>query len=175
MDPTTMIEHNHQRLQRREFKDFQPLFMLINSLDIIDAATRRDFVCKLGPVWQRYNAATKGAKSRRITALFLGDGYNSFDALFLVACDYVRRRQQHCVPLWTGHPLAAGITEPALKHLCLGTAGLSVLDWPAIRSRWFSPTPGPCGTERAAPPLGLTIPMAGLRMARACEAVVASR
>lgn len=71
-----MIESPHQRLQRREFKDFQPLFMLINSLDIIDPATRRDFVCNLGPVWQRYNAATKGATARRITVLFLGDEYN---------------------------------------------------------------------------------------------------
>lgn len=169
-----MIEHPYQRLQRREFKDFQPLFMLINSLDIIDAATRRDFVCKLGPVWQRYNAATKGAKARRITALFLGDEYNSFDALFLVACDYSRRRQHHCVTLWAGHPLAAGITEPALKHLCLGTAGLSVLNWPALRSTWFSETPRPSGTERASQPLGLPIPLAGLNLGRACEAAVAS-
>jgi hypothetical protein len=117
----------HQRIQRREFKDYQPLFMLINSLDIIDEATRRDFICMQGPVWRRYNEATKGAQHRRITVLFIGDQYNSFEELLLVGCDFVRRRQHCCKPLWTGHPWTASLDDAAVRHLCIGLAGRSVL------------------------------------------------
>ena len=118
-----------QRIQRREFRDYQPLFMLINSLDIIDEATRRDFVCMQGPVWRRYNEATKGAKERRITVLFLGDADNSFEELLLVGCDFVRRRQRHCQRLWSRHPLGSRLDDAAVHQLCCGLAGRSVITW----------------------------------------------
>ena len=122
----------HHRIQRREFSDYQPLFTLINSLDIIDEATRRDFVFKHGPVWQRYNAVTKGAQRRRITVLFLGDETNSFEELLFVGCDCVKQRIHQCQILWSGHPLGALLDDAAVRHLCLGLAGRSVLTWAAL-------------------------------------------
>ena len=117
----------HHRIQRREFSDYQPLFTLINSLDIIDEATRRDFIFKHGPVWQRYNEATKGAAQRRITVLFLGDEHNTFDELMFVGCDYVRRRQHHCQPLWNEHPSWPEPGPQLVRRACIEWAGRSVL------------------------------------------------
>lgn len=116
-----------RRVQRREFKDYQPMLMLINSLDIIDEATRRDFMCVVGPIWQRYNAATKGARQRRITAYFLGDDTNSFDELLYIGCDWVSRRQHQWRTLWAGHPLCERLSEEAVRHFCVGLEGRSVL------------------------------------------------
>ncbi len=138
---------DHRRVQRREFKEYQPLFMLINSLDIIDNATRREFMCVNGPVWHRFNEATKGASQRRITALFLSNEQNAFDELLFVGCDYVRRRQHQCRPLWTGHALCTALGDSLVKRACLELAGRSVVRLgmlqpePAVQSgRHGSPT-----------------------------------
>lgn len=124
---------DHRRVQRREFKDYQPLFMLINSLDIIDDATRRDFMCINGPVWLRFNEATKGAKERRITTLFLSNENNTFDELLFVGCDYVRRRQRHCRVLWRNPALCPPPSEHGLRHVCLELAGRSILTVKGLR------------------------------------------
>lgn len=135
------MHERYPRIQRREFKDYQPLFMLINSLDVIDEATRRDFVCMQGPVWRRYNEATKGAKQRRITVLFLGDADNRFEELLLVGCDHVRRREHHCHRLWSGHALGSLLDDRAVRHLCCGLAGRSVLTWHDLGFHTHVPSP----------------------------------
>jgi hypothetical protein len=124
---------DHQRIQRREYKDFQPLSLQIVNLDIVDPATRRDFICVVGPVWKRFNAATRGAKNRRITALFLSNEANTFDALLFVGCDYVRRRERHWNALWTAHPAFLGADSSLVEHVCVNMGGRSVLTFGSLR------------------------------------------
>ena len=114
-----------QRIQRREFKDYQPLFMLINSLDVIDEVTRREFMCINGPVWQRYTEATRRTRERRITALFLSDENNLFHGLLFVGCDARRGREHHCCAMWC-HPDWL-LDEAMARHACITLAGRSVL------------------------------------------------
>ncbi len=142
-----------RRVQRREFKDYPPVFMLLSNLDIIDDATRRDFACLIGQVWQRYNAATKGAKERRITALFLSNERNTFDELLFVGCDFVTRRQHHCLPLWSEHPLASGWSAAQMRIACIERAGRSVLHW-----RDLALDSGAGGLEFEAAPPAIAMP-----------------
>ncbi len=139
-----------RRIQRREFKDYQPLFMLLNGLDIIDEATRREFICIQGPVWQRYTEATKGAKARRITVLFLSNENNGFDELLVVACSSFRRRQHHTKCLWNQHPLAHGLDDAGLRHICHDLSGRSVVTWQAVQP-WLSPQTSPALSMRQGP------------------------
>lgn len=122
-DPPTWTPE--RRLQRREFKDFQPLFMLVNSLDIIDEPTRRDFVCLNGPVWKRYNETTRRSRQRRITVLFLSDEYNLFDTMLYVGCDCLKGREHRCRTLWT-HP-DWRVDDTTARQLCIDLQGRSVL------------------------------------------------
>lgn len=114
-----------QRLQRREFKDYQPLFMLINSLDFIDESTRREFVCIHGEVWRRYTELTKRSRERRITALFLSDENNLFHELLFIGCDALKGRDHRCRVMWS-HP-DWPFDEPMARHVCIALGGRSVL------------------------------------------------
>jgi hypothetical protein len=116
-----------RRIQRREFKDYQPLFMLINSLDFVDAAIRREFMCIHGPVWQRYNETTRRARERRITALFLSDDNNFFHELLFVGCDALKGCEHHCRVMWM-HPTWA-MDEESARNACITLGGRSVLRW----------------------------------------------
>lgn len=138
-----------RRIQRREFKDYQPLFMLVNSLDCIDEATRREFICIHGPVWQRYNETTRRARERHITALFLSDENNFFQELLFVGCDARKGREHRCRVMWS-HP-AWCLGEAMARHVCITLAGRSVLResalWPVERTRHDF---RPAGTDRTA-------------------------
>lgn len=138
-----------RRIQRREFRDYQPLFMLVNSLDFIDGATRRQFMCIHGPVWQRYNETTRRASERRITALFLSDENNCFLELLFVGCDARKGREHRCRAMWS-HP-AWSLDEAMARHACITLAGRSVLResalWPVERTRHDF---RPAGAERTA-------------------------
>ncbi len=138
-------------IQRREFKDYQPLFTLINGLSGLDHAVKRDFGFKFGPVWVRYNEATKGAAQRRITALFLCDETGAFDELLWVGCDCVRQRSVVCAPLWSGHPLLPSLGEPVIHHLCVGMAGRSVLRLTSLLSAAGAAAGVPAGVAPALP------------------------
>ena len=126
-DRPVQVPDADRRIQRREFRDYQPLFMLINSLDFIDEAIRREFMCINGPVWQRYNEATRGARERRITALFLSDENNFFHELLFVGCDAIKGREHHCRVMWT-HPTWA-LEETSARDACITLGGRSVLRW----------------------------------------------
>lgn len=122
-----------RRLQRREFRDYQPLFMLINSLDFIDAATRRAFVCIHGEAWRRYTALTKRSRERRITALFLSGPGHVFQSMLYVGADCLKGREHRCATLWADP--AWPLDEATARHLCIGLGGRSILPlstlWPA--------------------------------------------
>lgn len=128
-----------RRIQRREFRDYQPLFMLVNSLDFITEATRRDFTCIHGPVWRRYNETTRRARERRITALFLSDENNRFEELLFVGCDAKKGREHRCRTMWI-HPQWEA-DDIVARWLCVSLAGRSVLRgievWP---THWATPT-----------------------------------
>lgn len=115
------------RIQRREYRDYQPVFMLLNSLAIIDEPTRRAFMCINGPIWQHYTVATKGASERRLTVMFLGNGHSVFDELLFVGCSWVRRRRQQALSLWSNHPLCQDLDDAAVHALCIELSGRSVL------------------------------------------------
>ncbi len=123
---------SQRRIQRRELKDYQQLFMLMNSVDILDEGTRKDFICITGAVWKRYNEATKGASKRRITALFLSNDFNGFEELLFVGCDYERSRQHRCCTLWDDHTIGGWISQSCLTHVTTGLAGRTVLRLNAI-------------------------------------------
>lgn len=114
-----------QRLQRREFKDYQPLFMLINSLDFIDESTRRQFACINGAVWRRYTELTKRSRQRRITALFLSDENNLFLDLLFVGGDCLKGREHRCGTLWADADWR--LDDATARHLCIGLGGRSIL------------------------------------------------
>ncbi|GAP38740.1 hypothetical protein ISF6_5293 [Piscinibacter sakaiensis] len=99
--------------------------MLLQSLDIVDAPTRRAFACITGPVWQLYTQATRRSRERRLTAVFESDAQHRFQALLFVGCDFLRRGSPHCRPLWT----APGwqVDDATAQALCIGHAGRSVL------------------------------------------------
>jgi hypothetical protein len=128
-----LIPDTDRRIQRREFKDYQPLFMLINSLDFIDDATRREFMCINGPVWRRYNDITRRARERRITALFLSDENNFFHELMFVGCDARKGREHRCRVMWN-HP-DWPLDEVLARHVCITLGGRSVLRESALWPR----------------------------------------
>ena len=134
--------HVDRRIQRREFRDYQPLFMLVNGLDIIDEATRREFVCINGPVWRRYNDTTRGARFRRITVLFLSDEDNLFHELLFVGCDAFKRREHRCTTMWR-HPDWA-IDDSIARQVCITLGGRSVLRvsslWPSTQELGHQPS-----------------------------------
>lgn len=143
LDPTTWIPE--RRLQRREYKDYQPLFMLVNSLDIVDETTRRDFVCLNGPVWKRYTEATKRTRERRITVLFLSDEHNLFDALLFVGCDFLKSREHRVRTLWTNP--AWCLDDPTARQLCVDLQGRSVLRLSSLPGLRTVDTAVPAGTR----------------------------
>lgn len=138
-----------QRLQRREFKDYQPLFMLINSLDFIDESTRRQFACINGAVWRRYTELTKRSRQRRITALFLSDENNLFLDLLFVGGDCLKGREHRCGTLWADPDW--GLDDATAHHLCIGLAGRSIL-YPSML--W------PADSASAAAPVHMPVPVA---------------
>lgn len=141
------------RIQRREFKDYQPLFMLIGNLDFVDEATRREFACISGPVWRRYTDATRRARQRRITALFLSDENNLFHDLLFVGCDALTRWEHRHWVLWN-HP-GWPVDEAVARHACVTLAGRSVLRasslWPAQHAPVAAPLPVNRPPDLAAP------------------------
>lgn len=147
--------HPDRRIQRREFKDYQPLFMLVNSLDFIDEATRREFICINGPVWRRYNEVTRRARFRRITVLFLSDEDNTFHELLFVGCDALKGREHRCRMLWR-HPDWA-VDDAVARTACVTLAGRSV-----IRTSSLWPSAAPVDRAAASRPIGgLRMPLPG--------------
>ncbi len=136
-----------RRIQRREFRDYQPLFMLVNSLDFIDDATRREFTCIQGPVWRRYNETTRRARDRRITVLFLSDDNNRFEELLFVGCDAIKGRDHRCRAIWT-HPNWA-VDDVVARWLCVGLAGRSVLRGSELWASDWTPPPVPVRSRAA--------------------------
>lgn len=132
-----------RRIQRREFRDYQPLFMLINSVDSVDEATRREFICINGPVWRRYNDTTRRSRERRITVLFLSDENNRFHELLFVGCDALKRREHRCKVMW--HHPDWPVDDTLARQACIQFAGRSVLHvsslWPMPHERPAVPTP----------------------------------
>lgn len=141
-----MLDTPH-RIHRREFKDYQPLLMLLQTLDIVDDDTRQDFACVTGAVWRAFTLATKGAQRRRLTALFAPDGLDGFASLLFVGCDFVRRRQHQSRALWSAPAWDPAPSDAAVARLCIGFAGRLVLtqahlaDLPAAARAGSPPLP----------------------------------
>lgn len=126
-----MDHYDHRRIQRREFRDFQPLSLLVAEMDIVEPQARRDFLCITGPIWKRYNAATVRSAQRRLTALFLSNEANTFERLLFVGCDTVRRRRRSSQALWAAEPFA-GLDARAVEHICIDLRGRSVITFGSL-------------------------------------------
>ncbi|MBL8301284.1 MAG: hypothetical protein JNM26_00765 [Ideonella sp.] len=156
-----------RRIQRREFKDYQPLLMLVNSVDSVDAATRREFICINGPVWRRYNDTTRRSRERRITVLFLSNEDNTFDELLFVGCDALKRREHRCRVMWS-HP-EWPVDDALARRACITLAGRSVLRvsslWPTPHAHPSVPTPPRLRRLATAGGAALGLPAPGLSTA----------
>ncbi|GAP35987.1 hypothetical protein ABXN37_12610 [Piscinibacter sakaiensis] len=125
-----MFWHWEPRVQRREFRDYQPLSMMVAETAVLPAATRREFACVTGTVWRQYHTVTRRARDRRLTMLFLAGADQALTELLLVGCDCLRRGERQYRTLYVNPSWP--IDDALARRLCVDHDGRSVLPLSAL-------------------------------------------